>query len=179
MAKKQLKTVLMSGLAATLEASLEAPSATTKEVTVNVTMAPVETTPTPKPVKRKLTAEEQVRHEKQWQELHLILVEAVAALVKEGKPLLKEEQEKAQRKADLKAFADDSYGRAQEAFSLACKEIANKKLEDAQREAAVRAKKARQNANRDEHAQANRDRDKNGSSGKGGNGNDKKGGKGK
>ncbi len=177
-----MTTVVMSDL----EKSFSAPSASTSvEVVATVTIAP----PPPSPIK--LTAEEikannerweNGQGKKQWEKVGKDLTAAIADLVKEGKPLLKEEQ----RKADLKTFADASYALAQEAFNKVidakkAKEgaVAQIQLENAQREAAVRAKKLHQAANREERAQANRDRANGGTSGKSGNGNGKNGGKGK
>lgn len=174
MGKKQMKTVALSEL----EKAFDAPSALTTDSApvevVAVTMAPE--VPAPQPVKRKLTAEEQANHEKLWKAVHDILTQAIQELKVEGAAALKEEQ----RLADIKAFHDASYGPVQDYWTKRLEEVAKESAEKeaerketlAQLEAAVRARKSRQEAHRDERAEANRQR---AGKGAGGNGNGKKG----
>lgn len=198
------KTVAMADLATALEAQLDAPSAPAKDVaaTVTVTMAPPEA-PAPAPVKRKLTAEEQARHEELWQKAHNILVVAIEELVKEGKQILEAQAsepfteapnppvagvkrrftaEELQSIADRQQYLDFWWGEQMLLWPgiKAAKEEETKAREEAfkadlaAREAAVRARKSRQVDNRTTRALENQARA--GKKGAGGNGKGQKGG---
>lgn len=221
---RKMKSVSLAELEAAFVASPSAPTEETVVATVTMVpdaeAAPVEAealelpafTQAPNPpiagVPRRFTDEEKARVkqiadevETRWAETYK---EVRARLAKEGEIALKKEEEKVM----LKAFADESYSKVQEAFQKAIKDAQDAKDEQAKVDAAVRARKAngeqaqrdaqfkedcakqeadararkaRQEAHRVERAEANRQRaSKKGSGGNGkDNGNGKKGGKGK